>query len=256
MTKLGFRLFAIAVAFTTAGHAGTINTLPGADISLNVSDSLGNNTTCTTACSLGVASISALSDPAVLLHGQTSAGGGFSAFYTYYVQITGGNDGDVVPFHLDGTLSASGVGDALHGFVDTAGANLEFLGVRVLLNVNDISGGSLRICQVFCTDSAASSWAGTVSTTGLSGSVFGVTLSLSGSAQDGFASATADPHLYIDSAFLAANPGYGLIFSPGVGNELAGSQAPEPSTFVLFGLGACLVVCRRIQGRGKRAARQ
>lgn len=255
MTKYGFQLFAIAVAFATAGQAGTINTLPGADISLGVYDSLGNTTSCDTACSIGVASISAASNPAALLQGQASAGGGFSGFYTYYVQITGGNDGDVVPFHVDGALSASGIGDGLHGFVDTAGANLEFLGVRVLLGVDDINGGSLHICQEVCTDIAASSWLGTVNMTGVAGSVFPISLSLSGNAEDGFAGATADPHVYIDSAFLSSNPGYGLIFSPGVGNALAGSQVPEPSTFVLAGLGACLVVCRRIQRRVMRAAR-
>jgi hypothetical protein len=247
MTKFGFPLFAMAAAFATAGHAGTISTLTGPDISLAVFDSLGNTTTCTTACSLGSASINVLSDPAVLLRAQTFAGGGFSGSYTYYLQVTGGNDGDVVPIHVAGALAAFATGDGLDGFIDTAGADLEFLGIRILLGVDDINGSSLRICQAVCTDSTATGWAGTVNTTGLSGTVFGITLSLSGSAQDGFASASADPHVYIDPVFLAANPGYGLIFSPGVGNELAGSQAPEPSTFVLIGFGIYLVVCGRIQ---------
>jgi hypothetical protein len=51
----------------------------------------------------------------------------------------------------------------------------------------------------------------------------------------GFSSSTyalADPYIYIDPAFLAANPGATLEISPGVGNEgPMASGVPEPGTW-------------------------
>jgi PEP-CTERM motif-containing protein len=51
--------------------------------------------------------------------------------------------------------------------------------------------------------------------------------------------ATADPTLTIDPSFLAANPGYSLIYSPGV-NLSPAPGVPEPSTWtqMLFGFAA------------------
>lgn len=70
----------------------------------------------------------------------------------------------------------------------------------------------------------------------------------------GTRSATAfiDPHLEIDAAFLAANPGATLTIEPGVGNEISGdSVVPEPGAhaLTLAGLAIMMVSARR---RGAR----
>lgn len=66
----------------------------------------------------------------------------------------------------------------------------------------------------------------------------------------GSASASLDPFVFIDPAFLANNPGYSLSFSDGVDNEPPSSPTPEPSTFVLFGssiLGTAGALRRRLK---------
>lgn len=56
------------------------------------------------------------------------------------------------------------------------------------------------------------------------------------------ATAFIDPHLGIDAAFLAANPGATLTISPGVGNDISGVTAvPEPSTYALMFGGLAIV---------------
>ena len=50
-------------------------------------------------------------------------------------------------------------------------------------------------------------------------------------------SAWIDPYFLIDPDWVAANPGFQLAFSNGVGNVPGGSPVPEPTTCVLFGLG-------------------
>jgi hypothetical protein len=49
-------------------------------------------------------------------------------------------------------------------------------------------------------------------------------------------SASLDPTIEIDPAFLAANPGYSLVFSPGFAPPLS-SAVPEPSTWAILILG-------------------
>jgi hypothetical protein len=72
--------------------------------------------------------------------------------------------------------------------------------------------------------------------TGASGSVTGSVQILASAGVNVFfvpASATAfiDPHLEIDSMFLAANPGASLSITAGVGNAI--SAVPEPATYAL-----------------------
>jgi hypothetical protein len=65
------------------------------------------------------------------------------------------------------------------------------------------------------------------------------TAQLTGDPLGGESTATAyiDPYSYIDPAWAAQNPGYSLVFSPGIGNSLP-APSPQPSTFgaVAFGL--------------------
>jgi hypothetical protein len=55
----------------------------------------------------------------------------------------------------------------------------------------------------------------------------------------GSAFAYADPLITIDSAFATANPGYSLVFSPGIDNVL---PVPEPAPVVLLLAGGVVVV--------------
>ena len=60
--------------------------------------------------------------------------------------------------------------------------------------------------------------------------------------------AVADPYIYIDPAFLAANPGVTLEISPGVGNTPpTTSAAPEPQGWLLLlmGVGGAGLMIRR-----------
>lgn len=57
----------------------------------------------------------------------------------------------------------------------------------------------------------------------------------------GTGTAFADPYFYIDPAFLAANPGATLQFSPFVGNDPIGSAVPEPATWAVMIAGYGLV---------------
>lgn len=76
--------------------------------------------------------------------------------------------------------------------------------------------------------------------TGANGTVIGVVQLFAGAGLDvGFvpasASAFIDPHLEIDAAFLALNPGATLTITAGVGNDITGvSAVPEPETYALM----------------------
>jgi len=55
---------------------------------------------------------------------------------------------------------------------------------------------------------------------------------------EGVVDTTVDPYFFIDPAFLAANPGYSLIFSDGIGNPFIGLPGvPEPATWTMLILG-------------------
>jgi len=95
-------------------------------------------------------------------------------------------------------------------------------------------------------------WSGTLSAVGWVGYDNIVTLSASAETSGtGFADAFADPHVYIDPAFLALHPQYALEISPLVGNELAGNEsvgAPEPATWFLTG--GALMLAGLLRRRG------
>ena len=68
----------------------------------------------------------------------------------------------------------------------------------------------------------------------------------------GFATLFADPLLTIDPVWAAANPGYTLKFSVGIGNLAGPTGVPEPASWALMvaGFGAVGTVARR---RSRRA---
>lgn len=69
------------------------------------------------------------------------------------------------------------------------------------------------------------------------GSTFGVTLGVLGdtSYPASSFSASADPYIQIDPAFLALHPGYSIVVSAGIDNAPI-SAVPEPSALAIFGV--------------------
>lgn len=62
------------------------------------------------------------------------------------------------------------------------------------------------------------------------------------------ASAYVDPYIQIDPTWAASNPGYSLVFDPGVGNAL---PVPEPSTLALSVLGLLSMMGLGLRRRDK-----
>lgn len=93
--------------------------------------------------------------------------------------------------------------------------------------------------------------------TGADGKVIGMVQLFAGANINiGFVPASAaafiDPHLEIDAAFLAANPGATLTITQGVGNEIPSVTAvPEPSTYALT-LAGLVAVAASARRRGAR----
>jgi len=162
---------------------------------------------------------------------------------TYSFQVTGGNVGDTVPLLISTTLETlSTESDSAHssGFAE--------------LNINTSAVG-FRTLAVVCTDgscgTSATSFIGTLSTFARSGAIgdfinLHVQSAASGTNRpfNEFASAFADPFIYIDPAFPNAAL-YSIVVSPGVGNAVA--PVPEPGVLYLIGtaLGALVLLRRR-----------
>jgi hypothetical protein len=168
--------------------------------------------------------------PGAYAHAHSGADG-FTGGVTlyYYFDITGGNFFDSVPLSIDYALAAH-AGGPTSGDVDDASADIR---------VSAANGNSNQIASVFCGNtirgaSCDAPLSGTLHLTGWVGYINTIQLDVSATISgNGFADALADPHVYIDPAFLTDHPGYGLAFSPSVGNSLAG--VPEPASLFLVG---------------------
>jgi hypothetical protein len=176
--------------------------------------------------------------------GAAGRGGtGGTAELTYYVVVTGGNVGDAIPVDVDASLFSDSLGNEFRD-ITTADASI------TLNFANGTSGNSASVsCGNVKRGEACPStqWSGTLSATAWVGYNNIVTLVADASITGGgFADAYADPHIYIDPTFAAANPQYGLELN--VSNDMP-SAAPEPSTWLLgvAGVGIVAGVRRKLK---------
>jgi hypothetical protein len=156
----------------------------------------------------------------------TSGSGSTEGIIDYYVVITGGQFGDAVPLLVTGSLSTSASGGTANDVVDTsAGIGINFFNGNYGASESVSCGNVLRgeDCSNF-------SWSGTLSALAVVGydNVIAISASTTVSGS-GTGYAFADPYVYIDPAFLATHPDYGLALN--VGNTA--STTPEPSTLLL-----------------------
>jgi hypothetical protein len=109
---------------------------------------------------------------------------------------------------------------------------------------------SLIACSPSCADEP-SSFSGSLGGTVYSNDIAEFGLSLFGQSGGNFSgpggwSASVDPTVEIDPAFLANNPGYSLIIDPNPSGT--STVTPEPGTLALFGSGL-LVLARVVRRR-------
>jgi hypothetical protein len=154
-------------------------------------------------------------------------GAGTSATLLYRFQVTGGNVNDVVPILIDLNLNA---------FSTPESSAL----ARVLIYTSALG---VTHQEEVCTgeECEENSLSTTLELLALSGATLdSVTLYAQASATathstNEFASAFADPFIYVDPAFPNASL-YSIVVSPGVGNvPLEPAQVPEPATLWLVG---------------------
>lgn len=151
----------------------------------------------------------------------------------YQFVVAGPQDGVVIPLFVQGRLHAEA--QTSPPIITFAGASLSVVnslggvGKELITGSVGYTGPDLAVSLPF---------------TQLSGELGYVTLQASATAVGGdVASAWVDPYFYIDPAFLAANPGYGITLSPGVVNAI-----PLPGAMLLLGSGV-LVLAGRAAGR-------
>ena len=250
ITKVFHRSFLSACAFfalTLPGHAGSVAPDPivyGSVGGIVVSE-VGSY-------SDGAATLSIFGLPAVTVSAHATGPGTHgvghavaSGTYVYDIFITGGTIGDVVPLLVSGALNTSSLG----------AEDYDVTNAEARLGLNFANGTSFAQVDVFCgnvlrgEDCSNPHWSGTLSAVGWAGYDNVVTLFASAEvAGAGFADAFADPYVYIDPAFHALHPEYGLDISPLVGNQVA-ADAPEPATWLLTGGAFVLAGLLRRRGR-------
>jgi hypothetical protein len=195
-------------------------------------------TSCVVATALGSLTLS----PFVNLSVQVSTlgvflngvhGGGATAVVRYFFEVTGGNSGDVVPLLIATNLSTDGT---------AASGGHSFASLSAF--TNSFGNSFVAVCTNESCGTTASSFSGLLSTQAKSGEVGELNLQVSAgsgpSLDSGFASASADPFIYVDPTFPAANQ-YSILVSPGVGNGIAAASVPEPGSAALLALSAGLL---------------
>ena len=198
--------------------------------SIEVNGGVGNFGTFTTPGSS--ITLSSLPNPSITASttglGPNDSNNEFSAegLLEYYVVITGGQQGDPVPLTVAGSLSTSASGgDSGDVINSTASIGLTFYsgnyGASESVGCGNVARGE---------DCSNPTWSGTL--TAIAGEGYSNVISIAVTTtveSAGTATAFADPYVYIDPAFLAANPEYSLTLN--VGNTPA--STPEPSTLLL-----------------------
>ena len=165
---------------------------------------------------------------------------GTSAYVEYFVVVTGGEYGDLVPLLVTGSLNTSASapdgGDVSYG---TASIGLSFFNGNYGASENVSCGNLLR--GEDCSDPT---WSGTLAALAAVG--YNNVIEISATAvveSSGSAHAFADPYVQIDPAFLATHPGYDLTLN--VGNTA--TEAPEPAS--IFLAGSCLAILVSVRKR-------
>ena len=185
--------------------------------------------------------------PSVLAEASSSATEAISvasSVAVYYMSVEGPRDA-VVPVRMRGLVEVS----IDETFRFSAGLAQAFVVLRDFKSNAYVGGSSLLADLGFGAPVQRSVFDQTFSLRG--GRIYHIGLGAYASAQGINADyepvfrssrAFADPYFNIDPDFLAANPGFSLAFSPGVGNTLAppGGAVPEPATWAMMiaGFGA------------------
>lgn len=185
--------------------------------------------------------------PSVLAEASSSATEAIAGTYSnalYYMSVDGPLDA-VVPVRMRGRVEVS-VDETFRFSFGAAGAQVS---LRDFASNAYVGGASLYADFGYSAPVQRSVFDQTFSLRG--GHIYLVALGAQAIAQGinadyeaAFRSsrAFADPYFNIDPDFLAANPGFSLAFSPGVGNTLAppGGAVPEPATWAMMiaGFGA------------------
>ncbi|MBS1827555.1 MAG: hypothetical protein JST93_19725 [Acidobacteria bacterium] len=167
-------------------------------------------------------------------------GAGSSATALYYFQVVGPTDGELVPILMDIYLLSQSTFEAkaIAKLIINTSAGL-FEGFEVC---SDGTCDETAISQTIDLQVRTGSTRDSI-TLYAQAQAF-VTRSTTETAL-----AVADPHIYIDPSFPNAHL-YSIILSPGVGNEPASSDVPEPATMSLVCVALCWV---RWMARSRRS---